>query len=201
MFYTFDQVYDYIKSNRLDYWDRKEELEWLHDITKRWCYSHPNAHINILEIGTYCGVTALCMATGMDGTNIYNLTTVDKCLFEKPENIIAKIEKFNKDLDLFVEFVEKDDIAYVKSLGNKSIDLLYIDTLHTLEHMTVLLDKCLPKIKHGGLLFGHDYSPEFSGVVEAVSNFRNDNKDRIIGSGQDYSIWWSLIKDLSITPS
>jgi len=193
--YTFDQVYGYIKSNPLDYWDRKEELEWLHNITKQWCVTHQNVHINIVELGTYCGVSAICMATGVNTEiNTYNLTTVDKCLFAKSENVIANVDKFNKDFNLHICFIEKDDIEYIKSLEDKSIDLLYIDTLHTFGHMSELLPLCISKIKCGGLLFGHDYTPEFGGVVEAVINFRVQYKDRILGSGQDYSIWWSLIR-------
>jgi len=87
-----------------------------------------------------------------------------------------------------------DDIEYIESLENQSLDILYIDTLHTFAHMDYLLEVCYPKMKHGSLLFGHDYTPEFYGVVEAVTNFRFRHNLDIKGSGQDYSIWWDLIK-------
>lgn len=196
MAHTFDQIFEYIKNFPLEFWDRKEELRWLHEISLRWCYAHPNTNIDILELGTYTGVSAICLAGGMflEKISSYNLTTIDKCLFADSKKVSENITRINKDLDFHIHFLESDDIEYLQSVTDKSVDLLYIDTLHTLEHMNKVLPLCLAKMKNGGLLFGHDYTPEFSGVVEAVTNFRYNYQEQIIGNGQDYSIWWSLIK-------
>lgn len=196
MAYTFDQIFEYIRNFPLDFWDRKEELRWLHEIAIRWCYAHPNTNIDILELGTYTGVSAICLAGAMflEKINDYNLTTIDKCLYADSKTVSNNIARANKDLGLHIRFSESDDIEYLNTIADKSIDLLYIDTLHTLEHMNEILPLCLTKMKNGGLLFGHDYTPEFSGVVEAVSDFRQVCQEQIIGNGQDYSIWWSLIR-------
>ncbi len=55
------------------------------------------------------------------------------------------------------------------------LDWVYIDAEHTYEAVKSDHDLWLPKVRKGGIVSGHDYSPEFSGVVKMV--------DELIASG------------------
>jgi hypothetical protein len=51
---------------------------------------------------------------------------------------------------------------------NESCDVVFIDMEHTYEAVKNDIDLWLPKVKLGGYLAGHDYSPDWYGVVRAV---------------------------------
>jgi hypothetical protein len=192
--YTFDQVYEYIINSKLWFWDSKEELQWLYNATSNWHWIYRES-LNIVELGTYNGISALCLATGLKYIPPKSiLTTVDNGLIIDCDKVVKNINSFNDIFSCNIEFIKSDDIQYIKSQADKSINILYIDTDHTLEHMTELLEECLPKMKSRSLLFGHDYSPEEFGVIESVTNFRIKNQSLLKGSGQNYSIWWSVIR-------
>jgi|WetSurMetagenome_2_1015567.scaffolds.fasta_scaffold04766_2 hypothetical protein len=51
-----------------------------------------------------------------------------------------------------------------------SIDLAFVDALHTYEDTRQIIEAYLPKIRVGGILAGHDYEPaKYPGVVRAVT--------------------------------
>ena len=54
---------------------------------------------------------------------------------------------------------------------NESIDFIYIDACHTYEAAMRDLIHYVPKIKHGGIIAGHDYQSAFPGVTQAVDEF------------------------------
>lgn len=52
-----------------------------------------------------------------------------------------------------------------------TLDFVYIDAVHTFRHVCRDIDLWLPKVRAGGLIGGHDYSPEnWPGVVRAVDS-------------------------------
>lgn len=53
-----------------------------------------------------------------------------------------------------------------------SVDVVYVDGLHTEEGVLKDIEAWLPKIKKGGFICGHDYnSRHFPGVKKAVNSF------------------------------
>lgn len=68
--------------------------------------------------------------------------------------------------------VKTDSVSFLKSKPDKYFDFIYIDTVHTYDHLLSELEESLRVIKDGGLLCGHDYNKEiFPGVVNAVIDF------------------------------
>ena len=51
---------------------------------------------------------------------------------------------------------------------DQSLDLVYIDALHTYEGARDDIARYRPKVATGGWLCGHDYQPRFAGVIKAV---------------------------------
>lgn len=57
---------------------------------------------------------------------------------------------------------------------DKSLDFVFIDASHEYAHVLLDIDAWLPKVKSGGILAGHDYTPSWPGVVKAVNErFKN----------------------------
>ena len=52
---------------------------------------------------------------------------------------------------------------------DKSLDFVFIDASHEYAHVLLDIDAWLPKVKPGGILAGHDYTPSWPGVVKAVN--------------------------------
>lgn len=69
-----------------------------------------------------------------------------------------------------IEVVKQDSVSFLSSTQIK-FDFIYIDTVHTYEHLSQELNTAHRCIKTGGYICGHDYCSEFSGVVDAVMEF------------------------------
>lgn len=55
------------------------------------------------------------------------------------------------------------------TFSDNSIDLVYIDSIHTFEAVTDAINRWTPKLKPGGYLAGHDFDRNvWPGVVKAV---------------------------------
>lgn len=50
-------------------------------------------------------------------------------------------------------------------------DFVYIDADHNYEAVVKDLEAWYPKVKNGGIFFGHDYSAPWDGVIQAVNEF------------------------------
>jgi predicted O-methyltransferase YrrM len=60
----------------------------------------------------------------------------------------------------------------VTQFDDLSIDFIYIDGCHTYEAVKKDLQNYYPKIKHGGIISGHDYGgPTTPGTTKAVNEF------------------------------
>jgi ubiquinone/menaquinone biosynthesis C-methylase UbiE len=57
----------------------------------------------------------------------------------------------------------------VELLGDEIFDLIYIDGLHTYEQVKKDITNYKPLIKKGGAIAGHDYHPNWKGVIDAVN--------------------------------
>lgn len=94
-----------------------------------------------------------------------------------------------------VSIIKSSTTDFLKNMEDESIDLIYIDADH--EYLSVVNDLSLSysKIKHGGLICGHDYvSPRFDGVVRAVNEFCNEKKLEINYITKDGCPTYCIIK-------
>jgi SAM-dependent methyltransferase len=59
--------------------------------------------------------------------------------------------------------------AALRRFADSSVDLVYIDSIHTYEAVCRQIDQWRPKVRPGGFLAGHDFDPVgWPGVVRAV---------------------------------
>ena len=54
-------------------------------------------------------------------------------------------------------FIAEPSVQAVKMFADESLDYVYLDANHNLEHITQDIDLWWPKVKPGGVFGGHDY--------------------------------------------
>jgi hypothetical protein len=69
-----------------------------------------------------------------------------------------------------VQVIKQDSLSFLRS-ADLSFDFIYIDTVHSYEHLRQELALAYYRIKSGGYICGHDYCAEFNGVIKAVNEF------------------------------
>ncbi len=100
---------------------------------------------NILEIGTYTGYSALCLAKGLkENGKLYTIEINDEI-----EDFTRKF--FNKSkLKDKINFIIGDALKIVPEI-DKTFDLIFIDGDKS--SYVEYFDICLPKLKKGGFIF------------------------------------------------
>jgi len=64
--------------------------------------------------------------------------------------------------------IRTDSVSASKMYKNESLDAVFIDADHRYESVKADILAWMPKVKHGGILAGHDYIPMHDGVIQAV---------------------------------
>jgi predicted O-methyltransferase YrrM len=67
------------------------------------------------------------------------------------------------------EIIAGDSAATAARYANGTLDAVFIDADHAYESVSKDIDAWRPKLKAGGILAGHDFNPDFPGVVRAVT--------------------------------
>ncbi len=121
----------------------------------------------IVELGTRSGEStiALLEAAKRVGGQVYSID-IDPCQEAKR---IVKQYGFEK----YWIFIQDDDL---KIEWNKTIDHLFIDTVHTFEHTLKELKKYEQFVRNGGILTMHDIVT-YPEVLRAINHYVSDRKD------------------------
>jgi hypothetical protein len=94
-------------------------------------------------------------------------------------NHIAKAEMVFRDMELAEKMFDEKTRGYpvvkIKSTMEDAfdklpeLDFVYIDADHNYEPVKLDINLSLKKIRHGGIIAGHDYKPKYTeGVIKAV---------------------------------
>ena len=73
--------------------------------------------------------------------------------------------------DSRVEIYKGKSEDFFNTISNNYLDFIYIDGDHSYEGAKIDLQNAFHKVKNGGLICGHDYTPRFQGVMDAVNEF------------------------------
>lgn len=147
---------------------------------------------NIIELGTYVGLSSLVFANALKGTG-RKLYTVDMFnremgdtksreafLFqtESQYQLATRTLKENDYLDTVEVFKGTTEEFYIANKDKiKDIDLIFIDANHSFEGVLADINQYSTILNKGGFLVMHDYlSPRWKGVKEAVDLFLEKNK-------------------------
>lgn len=103
---------------------------------------------NVVELGTQYGASTSHIALAMQKRGVGKLTSVDI-----QEALGANVPD---DLRAFVNFVHQDAIAYLKSLPDNSVHMLFEDLWHTAEMCEAVGREAMRILVPGGVLVAHD---------------------------------------------
>lgn len=133
------------------------------------------------EIGTAEGEYAEVLCKSVPDLKLYCIdpwkTYAGYRDYQKRDTLDDLLTKAAARLEgLNVEFIQAYSVAAAQLIEDESLDFVYVDANHKYEYVVADIAAWLPKIKHGGVLAGHDYShpkgKQF-GVVEAVQGWVN----------------------------
>lgn len=156
---------------------------------ERLCRSWLPASGVIAEIGCYSGESTVVFARNCGQviavdpwSDTYRKRITCGCanadilshLAEHPPPPMSEVRRlFEERLRPYsnVKILAMESAEASRLVTDGALDFVYIDAIHTFRHVSRDIDLWLPKIRPGGLIGGHDYSPEdWPGVVKAVNS-------------------------------
>jgi len=161
-------------SETIDGWMTRKELEWLFETAGS---ISPGA--TWVELGAWKGRSFFTVAMGLPARS--RLVAVDSFarataalphvpttdwVWNHFQAVLHGVRKLREDLVLSV--VRSDTASASQSFADGSVDLVFFDADHERDGLMRDIDAWTPKLKSGGTLCGHDYSPGFPGVVELI---------------------------------
>ena len=131
------------------------------------------------EIGIYrgrsiCSVADLILAKHL---HVFCIDTFGPLLADHDEmgyeRFLMTAEEYGIAKNITIS--KGDSLWAARGTANRSLDFAFIDADHSAQSVTADINAWLPKIRIGGWLGGHDYSPSDPGVKVAVHRASFDN--------------------------
>lgn len=143
----------------------------------------------VVEVGVYLGrslsrVAPICRA---NGTRLVAVDNWRGCVeLGEPGKGVELLEPFRQNMEWLglwdaVEPLSGDSALAALGFAEGSIDLVFIDATHHYPAVITDVRAWWPRLKWGGVLLGHDYRPEFPGLVRAVDELFG-KPDSVAGS-------------------
>jgi len=128
-----------------------------------------------VEVGAWLGRSTSFLCA--NASYHQHIVVVDTWLGSASE--LLTTHRLASQIDLFVAFTNNlKGYTYTpyripskeaaKLFQDGSLDVVFIDAEHTFETTKEDIQSWLPKVKSGGYIAGHDYSPNWKGVMQAV---------------------------------
>jgi predicted O-methyltransferase YrrM len=142
---------------------------------------------NIVDFGTGWGKSALSLALACPQGFVYTFDTgVIYIAYEAVKNLEeyhSKIEDYTKEAKNLKSIVAS---SLTIPLPEFEIDVLNIDSAHDYETTKAEIERWLPRVKQGGLVFLHDWEhPKAPGVKQAWDELVRYNLKDLISSFWD----------------
>jgi Methyltransferase domain len=133
-----------------------------------------NENLTMIEIGAYAGESTTLFAN-----HFSEVITIDPYLNDyDPNDVTIEYMDLDKVYDKFIEntkpypnikHIKKTSDDAIQDLKNISVDVVYIDGLHTYNQIKKDIENYLPLVKKNGFIGGHDYHQNWYGVVSGIN--------------------------------
>ena len=154
----------------------KEFVDGLNDLIDYIDLHSQVSEMEMIEIGSYAGEsteifcsrfkTVIAIDPYLDNYNPNDLA----CHYAPFSEVLAHFQERMKDVpNVGLIKATSDDAIEHGLILNTNVDFVYIDGLHTYAQVKKDIQNYLPLIKQGGFIAGHDYHPNWQGVVDAVN--------------------------------
>lgn len=127
----------------------------------------PDYHAHFVEVGVYAGQSVAFLGVELLrlGKRTARIDLVD--LFHGgAETVRAALQPIAPLVGTLYAGLSWE---MARGFADKSLDAVFIDADHEYSSVAQDIDAWRPKIKDGGVLAGHDYTPHFPGLVQAVN--------------------------------
>lgn len=161
-----------------------------------------NDNSHFVEIGTWLGQSASFMAAEIinSGKKIKFdcIDTWQGSAEHQGNNEIQNntlFESFLKNINPvkhIINPIRASSLEAVKTYKDLSLDFVFIDAAHDYENVIQDIRAWYPKVKKGGILAGHDYHPNWSGVIQAVNTFLTEQK---LNLNINSETCWGIVKE------
>ena len=145
-------------------------------------------NVNILDIGTARGFSAVVMASALDSMNAQGeITTIDplphhhKMYWNCIDDLEAKksrgeiLARYDTLINMYINFLEGEFQSAIKELLYERIHFAFIDAIHEYENVMYEFKYINQLQKHGDIIIFDDYNNKlFPGVVKAVDEICQD---------------------------
>jgi hypothetical protein len=183
-----NRLHELLQTRRLSFYDDCfgiNRLNGLYDLIKK----HVRSDFRVVEIGSFEGKSTelfsmFCKTVyAIDPYEAYveidmnHIKNAEHCF----DNMVSNIKNINK--------IKKRSLDAVKDFDDHSLDLVYIDGQHDYVNVKNDILAWIPKIKHGGIISGHDYSHN-NDVVKAVNEIFPKHVVEIYADSS-----WSVVLD------
>ena len=184
-------------------------LQWLSDTVK------PQLHeLDIaVEVGVWRGDYSGSIISALEPVNFYGVDPYllhdeygdapDPVEFANQENLnnlyLRVAGQFARSP--YTTLLRKKGVDAAKQFEDDSIDFVYIDGDHSYDFVKNDIAAWWPKVKEGGILSGHDYTPgnpqkgHIYGVIEAVTEFVEEYDLTLQTTDEQYATWWVTKED------
>jgi len=153
-------------------------------------------NMKVVEVGSWIGSSTAVIA---DHVSVYNGKVIAVDHWQGNPGVAP--HRIADRIDVFLVFkynmialglwdcvcpIVTDSITASTFLADESFDLVFIDADHSYEAVKADIQAWTPKVKHGGILCGHDYSASHEGLKQAVDELLKP-KVKVMPHG---SIWY-----------
>jgi len=107
------------------------------------------------------------------------------------EDLYPRFEKNMNPLEGNFKVIKANSDQAAANFEDGSVSLVFIDANHTKPFVEADIKAWLPKIKKGGVISGHDYNDQHTGLCEAVNEAFGNAVDN---SYIDEGVWMVKIK-------
>ena len=164
--------------------------------------------INIaIEVGVWEGAYSHAIIQQLQPKNFYGVDPYefredyadapDSKVFSEQSKLDGLYQRTQTKLDHAGHSLIRDTgINAAKTFDNDSLDFVYIDGDHSYDFVSNDIKAWWPKIKQGGILSGHDYTPgnpqkgHVYGVIEAVTEHAEKYSLNVQTTNEEYATWW-----------
>jgi predicted O-methyltransferase YrrM len=152
----------------------------------------------VVEVGSWTGQSSVAISKGIakycSGVKFYCVDIWSQEYYESTPGLCDAARKmdvkdvFEKNMSKYPHLtMQMKSTDAATTFKDCSIDMVFIDANHEYEYVKEDISAWWPKLKHGGLMCGHDYSIKFGGVIRAV-------KERFSEYSNPARTIWEVIK-------
>lgn len=161
-----------------------------------WFKLHYNPSAIYLDVGTRMGNSAITMASAIKHQKRKiprKVYTVDD--YSESEDPAGDITLARENMSIFglndlLSIHVGDDIEFIHTLQDRSIDMVFDDSDHSYQRTLNRLRTYIPKMGKNSVIIAHDYYINFASVIKAVEDFRREFADILSTLVIDNGICW-----------